>query len=52
MVDHSYNLGCCFFVCVVISDSNFFQETVLLNPYFMFSKNLILSLTDNLDTGT
>ena len=32
-------------VVVVISDLYLFQEIVLLNPYFIFSKNLILLLT-------
>ena len=39
-----------FFVCVVISDLYLFQEIVLLNPCFIFSKNLILSLIDKVTT--
>ena len=40
-----------FSVCVVISDLYLFQEVVLLNPCFIFSKNLILSLIDKVTTG-
>ena len=41
-----------FFVCVVISDLYLLQEIVLLNPCFIFSKNLILPLIDKVTTGT
>ena len=40
-----------FFVCVVISDEYLFQEIVPLNPCFIFSKNIILSLIDKVTTG-
>ena len=52
MSDQSHNLNYCFFVCVVISDLYLFQEIVLLNPCFIFPKNLTLSFTDKLITGT
>ena len=39
------------FGCVVISDLYLFQEIVLLNPCFISSKNLILSLIDKVTTG-
>ena len=39
-----------FIVCVVISDLYLFQEIVLLNIYFIFSKNVIL--IDKVTTGT
>ena len=32
-----------FLGCTVISDLSLFQETVPLNPHFMFSKNLMSS---------
>ena len=51
MLDQSDNLNYCF-LFVVISDLYLFQENVLLNPCFIFSKNLILSLTDKVRTGT
>ena len=35
-----------FFNCAVISDLYMFQEIVILNLCFIFSKNLILSFTD------
>ena len=40
-----------FFGCVVISDLHLFQEIVILNPYFIFSKNGILSLINKVTTG-
>ena len=52
MLDQSDNLNYCFFVCVIISDLYLFQEIVLLNLCFIFSKNLILPLTDKVTTGT
>ena len=39
-----------FFDCVVISDLYLFQETVVLNPCFTFSKNLMLSFIDKVTT--
>ena len=36
----------------VVSDLYFFQDIVLLNPCFIFYKNLILSFTDKVTTGT
>ena len=45
MLDQSYNLDL-FFGCTVILDFYLFQETVLLNPCFMFSTNLMLSFID------
>ena len=39
-------------VCVVISNLHFFQEIVLLNPCFRFSKNSILLSIDEVTTGT
>ena len=50
MLDQSDNLSF-FFGCVVISELYLFQEIVLLNPCFIFSKNLILSLIDKVTTG-
>ena len=41
-----------FFGCVATSDLYLFQEIVLLNSCFLFSKNLILSFIDKLTTGT
>ena len=41
-----------FFGCVVVSDLYLFQETVLLIPCFMFSKNLMLWFIDQVTTGT
>ena len=41
-----------FFGCVIISDLNLFQENVLLNPWFMFSKKLMWSFMDKVTTGT
>ena len=52
MLDQSDNLNYYFFRCVVISDLYLFQEFVLLNLCFMFSKNLILSVIDKVTTGT
>ena len=52
MSDQSNELNCSFFGCVVVSDLFFFQETVLLNPCFMFSKNLVLWFIDQVTTGT
>ena len=40
-----------FFVCAVISDMYLFQEIVVLNPCFIFSRNLIL-LIEKVTTGT
>ena len=37
---------------VIISDLYLFQKIGLLNPCFMFSKNLILSLIDKVTKGT
>ena len=50
MSDQSDNL--LLFGCVVISDLYLFQEIVVLNPCFIFSKNVILSLIDKVTTGT
>ena len=52
MLDQSDNLNYCVFGYVVISDIHLFQELVLLNPCFIFSKHLILSFIDNVTTGT
>ena len=41
-----------FFDCVVISDIYLFQKIVLLNPWFKFSKNLILLFMDKATTET
>ena len=41
-----------FFGCVIISNLNLFQENVLLNPWFMFSRKLMLSFMDKVTTGT
>ena len=46
MLDQSDNLNYCFLGSAVISDLYLFQEIALLNPYFIFSKNLILLLID------
>ena len=51
MLDQSYSLNCCFVGCVVISDLYLFQETVLLNLCFKFSKNLMLSFINKVTTG-
>ena len=51
MLDQSENLSYCFFVCEVILNLYFFQEIVILNPCFIFSKNLILSFMDEVTTG-
>ena len=40
------------FGCVVISDLYLLHEVALLNPCFMFSRNLILSLIDKVTFGT
>ena len=40
-----------FFGCVVISDLYLFQEIVVLNPYFIFSKNFMLSFIEKVTTG-
>ena len=40
------------FGCIVISDLHLFQQMVLLNPCFTFSKNLTLSFIDKVTTGT
>ena len=45
MLDESDNL-IFFFVCVAIWDLYLFQEIVLLNPCFIFSKIMILSVID------
>ena len=37
---------------VVISDLYLFQRTLLLNPCFMFSKNLMLLFIHKVTTGT
>ena len=52
MLDESDGLNYYFFACVVISVLYMFQEIVLLNPCFIFSNNLILSLIDKVATGT
>ena len=52
MLDQSDNLNYYVFGCAVISDLYLFQEIVLLNPCFIFSKNLILPLIDKVKTGT
>ena len=41
-----------FFFFFVIWDLYLFQEIVLLNPCFIFSKNLILSVIDKVRTRT
>ena len=51
MLDQSDN-RLLLFDCVVISDLYFFQEIVLLNSCFIFSKSLILSFLDRMTTGT
>ena len=50
-MNQSYYLIVVFFPCVVISDLYLFQEIVLPNPCFMFSKNLILSFVDKVTIG-
>ena len=52
MLDQSDNPNYCFADCVVISDLYLFQEIVLLNPCFIFSKNLILSFINKVTTRT
>ena len=52
MLDQLDNLTYCFFGCAIISDLYLFQNIVLLNPCFIFSKNLILSLIDKVTVGT
>ena len=41
-----------YFDCVGISDLYLFQEIVILNPCFIFSKNFILPFIGKLTTGT
>ena len=41
-----------FFSCVLISNANLFQGIVLLNPCFLYSKNVILSFIDKVTTRT
>ena len=36
------------FGSVLISDLYLFQQTAFLNPFFMFSKKLMLPFTDNI----
>ena len=52
MLDQSDNLNYCVFGCDAISDVYLFQEIALLNPCFIFSKNLILSLIEKVTTWT
>ena len=52
MLDESDNIYIFFFGWVVISDLYLFQEIVLLNLCFIFSKKLILSLIYKVTTGT
>ena len=52
MLDQSDNLNHCFFGCAVISDLYLLQEIVLINLYFIISKNLILSIIDKVKTET
>ena len=52
MLDQSDGQKFSFFACVVISVLYLFQEIVLLNPCFIFSNNLILSLIDKVTTET
>ena len=52
MLDKSDNLSYCFFAYVDISDLYLFQEIILLNLCFIFSKNVILSFIDKVTTGT
>ena len=52
MLDESNNLNYCCFFCVVISDLCFSQKIVLLNPCFIFPKDLLLSLIDKVITET
>ena len=47
----SDNLNYQFFGCV-ISDLYLFQKIVLLNPCFLISKKLVLSLMDKVTNGT
>ena len=39
MSNQSDNLNYCFFVYVLFADLHLFQDIVLLNPCFIFSKN-------------
>ena len=48
MLDQPYNLNCCFWFFG--SDLPLFQETVLLDPYFKRSKNLMLLCIDKVTT--
>ena len=50
MVDPSKNL--LYLGYAVISDLYLFQEPVLLNPCFKFSKTLMLPFIDKVATGT
>ena len=50
MLDKSNNLNCSFLV--VISDLYSFQQIVLLNLCFVFSKNSISSFIEEVTTGT
>ena len=53
MLDQSYNPDCFFGGgCAVVSNLYLYQETVLLNRYFMFSGNLMLLFLDKVATGT
>ena len=52
MLDQLNNLNYYFFGCVVIADLYLFQEIVLLNPCFIFSESLMLSLIDKVTTKT
>ena len=51
MLDQSYNLNCCFFCSVLISDLHLFQDIALLNLCFNSSKNLMLSFIEKVATG-
>ena len=51
MLDQSDNLNHVFWLCCYFR-SIFVSEMALLNPCFIFSKNLILSLIDKVKTGT
>ena len=50
-VESKYFFFFFFFGCVVILDLYLFQEIVLLNPCFIFFKNLMLSFIDKVTTG-
>ena len=52
MLDQPDNLNYYFYDCVVIADLYLFQEIVLLNSCFIFSKKLILSFIDKVTTET